>query len=239
MVPDQMYTISEVMEPKKMISHNTNFKQRIQQADIFKLLAACFYKPEAEILIESDLPGTLASLALNISEEAYRGALLMKEAVEKYTIEDLQVEYTRLLIGPFGLLVPPYGSYYLENNKELMGETTSAVSRIYLEAGLSIDDYFKELPDHIALELEFIYYLLISLSNPDVTNDEKYFLRMNNLLAEFYTVYFLPFVKAFTNKLSEKTNNDFYIGLSCYINAIIKDVNILNISPLVSFGFKN
>ncbi len=227
-----MYTISEVMEPKKLISPSHKVKQKLQQADIFKFLAAGFYKPEEEILIENDLPGSIASMALNISGEAYRGALLIKEAVKKYSIIELQVEYTRLFIGPFGLLVPPYGSYYLESNKELMGETTAAVSRIYLEAGLSIDEDFKELPDHIALELEFIYYLLTNLHNPEIVKNEKHFARLKNLLAQFHNVYFLPFIAAFTNKLSENTNNDFYNGLSCCTSAIVKEVNKFDINSV-------
>lgn len=190
------------------------------QADIFKLLAACFYKPEKEVLIDNDLPGTLASLVKNVSDEAYRGSVQMKEAVKKYSIEELQVEYTRLFLGPFGVAVPPYGSYYLEKSGEVMGETTREVMQLYRKAGLAIDEGFTELPDHIAVELEFAYYLVTTINNPDVRDNGKKYDTLIALYTQFQSLYFIPFIRAFSGRLSQETGNDFYLGLAMCLRDI-------------------
>lgn len=200
--------------------HRNNETQQIQ-ADIFKLLAACFYKPEKEVLIDNNLPGTLASLVKNISDEAYRGAVKMKEALSTHPIEDLQVEYTRLFIGPFGVAVPPYGSYYLEKSGEVMGETTQKVMQLYRKGGLTIDQEFTELPDHIAVELEFVYYLLTTMNNAEIRNNGEKYNSLDELYAQFYSMYFIPFIRAFSEKLLQETDNDFYGGLAMCLQDIL------------------
>lgn len=196
------------------------------QADIFKLLAACFYKPEKEVLIDNDLTGTLASLVKDISDKAYRGAMQMKEALKKYSIEELQVEYTRLFIGPFGVAVPPYGSYYLEKTGEVMGETTRDVLTLYRKEGLVIDKEFTELPDHIAVELEFVYYLVTTLNNPGVHDTGKKYDILHALYIQFYSKYFFPFIGAFSNRLLQETDNDFYLELAICLQDISDHTNL-------------
>lgn len=83
----------------------------------------------------------------------------MQESLEAYAEEELAVEYARLFVGPFGLRAPPYGSVYLDNQRSVMGPSTMETIRCYEDEGLARDDEFNELPDHIVVELEFMYYL--------------------------------------------------------------------------------
>ena len=41
-----------------------------------------------------------------------------------------------------------------------MGDSTMEVIKMYEEQGLSMDSEFRNLPDHITVELEFMYYLI-------------------------------------------------------------------------------
>ena len=41
-----------------------------------------------------------------------------------------------------------------------MGDSTMAVLQHYEDAGFEVDEGFRDLPDHIAVELEFLYVLL-------------------------------------------------------------------------------
>jgi len=193
------------------------------QADIFKLLAACFYKPEKEVLIDNDLPGTLVSLVKNVSDKAHRGAMQMKEAVKKYSIEELQVEYTRLFLGPFGVAVPPYGSCYLEKSGEVMGKTTQEIMHLYRKAGLAIDKEFTELPDHIAVELEFVYYLLtnklVLVKTPD---QKKQGIDLDELYNIFTGSYLLPFIQALTNRMFKESTNEYFTGLAICLREIAR-----------------
>lgn len=71
----------------------------------------------------------------------------------------LAVEYTRLFVNAVPRVpCPPYESVYRENTT--MGESTLAVLARYREAGLEVLGSFQDLPDHVAVELEFLHFLL-------------------------------------------------------------------------------
>jgi len=71
----------------------------------------------------------------------------------------LAVEYTRLFItGLPSLACPPYESVYRED--AVMGNSTLEVMKSYSKAGLKVMENFHDLPDHVAVELEFLYYLM-------------------------------------------------------------------------------
>ena len=57
-------------------------------------------------------------------------------------------------------IAPPYGSVYTDDGRRTMGDSTLEAIKIYKDEGLAIDENFKELPDHIAVEFEFMYYLI-------------------------------------------------------------------------------
>jgi TorA maturation chaperone TorD len=80
----------------------------------------------------------------------------------------LKVDYTRLFVGPFKLLAPPYGSVYLENNT-IMGDSTIDVRNWYEKEELAV--VISDAPDHIAMELEFMYYLVTKQTQ--ATNEEN------------------------------------------------------------------
>ncbi len=91
--------------------------------------------------------------------KAVEFALEMDEAILQYSNQELAVEYARLFVGPFELQAPPYGSVYLDEGRRIMGDSTIAVRKMYRDSELNISNDFKEPPDHISAELEFMYYL--------------------------------------------------------------------------------
>ena len=93
---------------------------------------------------------------------------------EEFSAEDpesLLLDYTRLFLGPSHAIAKPYGSVWLEEQTTLMGDSTMAVLALYEEGGFEMDEEFRELPDHIAAELEFLY-LLIYRENEGHRNGE-------------------------------------------------------------------
>ncbi|MDZ7802050.1 MAG: molecular chaperone TorD family protein [Trueperaceae bacterium] len=67
--------------------------------------------------------------------------------------------YARLFLGPFEVRVPPYASWFLETDQGMMGPVAQAAAKAYAAAGLGPADGPRELPDHVAVELEFCYLL--------------------------------------------------------------------------------
>ncbi|MGF1670350.1 MAG: molecular chaperone [Balneolaceae bacterium] len=119
----------------------------------YKLLSACFQIPD------ENLPWYLDELQESV-RVAYPDIFenIPTEMTVLEDFEELKVEYARLFIGPFKLLVPPYGSMYLEDVEHLMANSTLDVLRRYKEE--NIDVAIQEIPDHISIELEFMYYLM-------------------------------------------------------------------------------
>lgn len=74
-------------------------------------------------------------------------------------IERLQYEFSRLFIGPGSPPVPLFESRYRSPDSLLMQETSIAVRDNYLSSGL-ISGGASHIPeDHLAVELEYVYYL--------------------------------------------------------------------------------
>jgi TorA maturation chaperone TorD/ferredoxin len=67
--------------------------------------------------------------------------------------------YNRLFVGPQPPLAHPYESVYRTPNGRLMGDVTMQVVQAYAEAGLALADGRHDMPDHVAVELEFMAYL--------------------------------------------------------------------------------
>lgn len=67
----------------------------------------------------------------------------------------LSREYTRLFVAPRPL-VYPYESMHRDPCPRVMGDFTLDVIRCYREAGFRVSDAWRDLPDHVALELHFM-----------------------------------------------------------------------------------
>lgn len=76
-------------------------------------------------------------------------------------LRNFAVGYNRLFFGPGHVLVPPYESVHMSANGLVMGQAAVDVSRKYREEGLAISPDFKNLPDHVVVELEFMAHLCI------------------------------------------------------------------------------
>jgi TorA maturation chaperone TorD len=176
----------------------------------YRLLSACYYQPSSA-WSEADLFTQLAGVLKVISPEASAAALRMDEAWQKCDLEKLTVDYARLLVGPMALQAPPYGSVYLDGDKQVMGASTVQVLQFYREAGLDLDADFTEMPDHIAVELEFVSYLLQKAAASENGADLKPWLeRGTHFLAGFLT----PWCGQFCAALRSNADNPFYAALA-------------------------
>ncbi|MGZ8198140.1 MAG: TorD/DmsD family molecular chaperone [Burkholderiales bacterium] len=129
------------------------------RADLCRYLAACYYQPALEFA-EEKLFESMVTAASQIDPELAAQARRLGESFVAEGIESLLVDYTRLFLGPTQIVAKPYGSFWLSGEHALMQDSTIAVLNLYREGGFEIDDNFRELPDHIAAELEFLYLLI-------------------------------------------------------------------------------
>lgn len=205
------------MDLQKTILHER------RRGDCYKLLAACFYLPQKRLFAKEKLFKNLTMLLNSVCKDAGVFSAKMEEAISKYSDEELSVEYASLFVGPFELKAPPYGSVYIDRGKRVMSDSTIEVVKMYDQTGLTINDDFKELPDHIAIELEFMYYLihkeLEALERSEQDRGGYY----KKTQEEFLNNFLIQWVPPFCEKIKAGTNNEFYRMLaSCLLNFVTK-----------------
>jgi len=133
--------------------------QAAARADFCRFLAACYYEPAPEFAQEK-LFDSMAAAGELIGVEFASGARRLGMAFAAEGIEDLLVDYTRLFLGPVDARANPYGSVWLGPDGLAMQDSTMAVVGLYEEGGFELSEDFRDLPDHVAAELEFLYLLL-------------------------------------------------------------------------------
>lgn len=138
---------------------NYDLDQGLAREDLCRYLAACYYQPGPEFAEEKVFDSMLAAAA-RLHPDLTAHTRRLGDAFAAESAEDLLLDYTRLFLGPNHIIAKPYGSVWLEQDGPLMGESTVAVLSLYQEGGFDIDEGFRELPDHIAAELEFLYLLI-------------------------------------------------------------------------------
>ena len=191
------------------------------RCDCFRILAACFYQPERDIFLEEETLESLFSQLGRVCPEAGPFAATMKESMLAWNNEDLLVEYSSLFVGPTELKAAPYGSVYLEKGRRVMGDSTMEVNDYYRKMGLTMNKDFKELPDHIAVELEFMYYLAfqeVEALQKGETDKARYFLDAQE---EFSERFMRQWVPVFCDKITQGTDNPYYQSLAGCLSVFI------------------
>ena len=128
--------------------------------ETYKGLSGCYYLPDAGMTRR--LKEMERHLALQDSHTLPHVVLMRSELQIVDNLDSLQSEFARLFVGPYDLPAPPYGSVYLEGERRIMGESTVDASNRYRDSGLTTSESFRDPPDHIAAELEFMYFLVYS-----------------------------------------------------------------------------
>ena len=175
----------------------------------YKLLAHAYYPPGEGLL---ELLGRLRPVLSGL--EPLTTEL---EGMESYLrgladLQELAVEHTRLFPGAVRAEAYPYESMYLDG--KIMGESTQDVLRQYRQAGLQVAEGYKELPDHITAELEFMYYLRRKESIAIERDNREEADRFHLLAQSFLKEHLARWVPHFAERILESTPTPFYRGLA-------------------------
>jgi TorA maturation chaperone TorD len=128
------------------------------RATAYRLLSACFYQPETAFL-EEDVFGQLLEALTVLDDDLGEQADQLGKAFRRANLDELLLDYSRLFLGPFNILAKPYGSVYLDGENVTMGDSTLNAMACYREGKFELAEDFREVPDHVAVELEFLYLL--------------------------------------------------------------------------------
>lgn len=153
------------MSLDQLVDHD----ERLHILNVIELLAAIFRGPDSSgwtMLSEKAVPELAAQPSkttghLTAHIEKLQAVILpMTDCPE--IIDDVLSEYVRLFVaGRGGVVAPPYESCYQGDRPAVMGDAALAMQQRLNEAGLEVDLPSNEPPDHLSLELEYLYHLLV------------------------------------------------------------------------------
>lgn len=202
---------------KDMAQEQARKKDR---AESFRLLSGCYRPPGKDI---ADMVRTLGERALRLDEEISGHVLKMKEELERTSdTTPIAVDFARLFVGPYQLLAPPYGSIYVDAGRKIMGDSTLDVKARYRETGLDVAEDFNDPPDHIAAELEFIYFLILKEMEASNGSDPGKALDWGRKRRDFLRIHLGAWTPEFTDLVEEKAETRFYRNLARTTRALIR-----------------
>ena len=180
--------------------------------DAYKGLAECYHLPNKDLSLRlKDLEQQLSTLG----STAFTYTILMRSEFQgSQDYEKFKIDFAQLFVGPYSLVAAPYGSVYLEGERKIMGNSTIDVEKRYKEAGLIISQNFKDAPDHIAAELEFMYFLVfkeieaIKAEDHDVVSDQL--LKQRSFLQDHIGLW----TTEFAEHIEKDAKTDFYRNLA-------------------------
>jgi len=189
-------------------------------------LARGFTYPDAgwvATLLDGQWPEALAAVLepLGLSAEGVRQAIETLPEELEMALQALQVEYTYLFINAVPHVpAPPYASAYTGQGL-LMGEPAEAALVAYRQAGLALAEDYRDLPDHLAAELEFLAWLgEQALANQESGDEEQagWYLAQQKA---FLSQQMRPWLPAFCQRVEQAARLPFYRELARLVEPLL------------------
>lgn len=184
-----------------------------------RLLSACYYEPGPE-LAEEQVFDAMTLAASRFDPELAVGAQRLAAAFDAEPHGDLLVDYARLFLGPPLPLAKPYGSVWLGDAQGLMLDSSMAVAELYRQGGFELDAEFRDLPDHIAAELEFLYLLLF---RENQASDPAALAQAADLRRHVLHDHLAAWTGAFTATMAEAAETEFYRALAALTHRFVQE----------------
>jgi len=211
---------------------------------IYNTLSFCYVYPDEKVYASIAADEWIREVreALHLLDEknfdeylrAIEQAISGTEEVEQL---GMAREYTRLFINASPhVIAPPYGSFYLEKEGLVSAKTTSEVLRFYHEAGFTLKEDLRDLPDHITHELKFME--MLAGEESQASGNEK--IKLEEIQMNFLSRFILPWVPTFCEKVAEHSRYPFYLHLGNLTKEFINfEKNYLGVPEEPNFRKEN
>lgn len=196
-------------------------EQGAAREDLCRYLAACYYQPGAEFA-EEKVFDSMLDAARRIDPELAAHARRLGEKFRAEGQERLLLDYARLFLGPTQVITQPYGSVWMGPENALMADSSMAVLQLYEEGGFDIAEDFRELPDHIAAELEFLYLLIFQQNQAHRAGDPEALSSATGLRRRFLDEHLGRWVGPFTAAVRAGAQSAFYHELAALTDRFVK-----------------
>jgi TorA maturation chaperone TorD len=187
------------------------------RADLCRLLSACYCEP-TPAFAEERVFDSLRAAGTVIHSDLAEHARKLGIAFAGQEVAELLIDYTRLFLGPIRALAQPYESAW-KAAPQVAGpateqDATRAVREIYEQGGFDLGEDFSDLPDHVAVELEFLYVLLFGQCQAVRASNAAQLADLRALQQRFLDGHLGSWIDAFTQAVEEQAQSTFYRELA-------------------------
>lgn len=207
----------------------------VARSAIYRILSLGFSYPEREILdfLGEGLAGKLKE-ALQLLPETYRESLAPGvkdlESAQAFT-DELEGEYERLFRTE--LLSTPYETEYDPMRSVRKGQELADILGFYRAFGLAPSERRKELPDHIAVELEFMSLLLQKEAYAGLNGWSEKVEVSIDAQRKFLRDHLGAWVFTFCDRVEENSRLDLYLSLAGLLRKFMElELRELGVEPL-------
>lgn len=159
------------------------------------------------------------------SLKVFNAFCIQYENQPEATLEELQSEYTRLLLGPEKLPAYPWESVYVTKERLLFQKSTLEVRDCYRAFGFIPAEYPHVADDHIALELDFLGRLSEMAEKASNQNEKEEVIRFLESKKGFMIRHLLNWVPDFARQMQQSKTNVFYPNAAILLSEFLKKAN--------------
>lgn len=183
------------------------------RADFARLLAACYYEPGPE-LAEERVFDSLQTAAQPIAADLVERAGRLRAAFAAEPLQEVLIDYTRLFLGPVQPLARPYATAWLGGEQSVMQDVAKLALDFYDEGGFSMAEDFRDLPDHVAVGLEFLYVLCFRMAQAQLAGDDAAYRAADGLRRRFLSQYLARWLPPFCESAGAGASTAYYRELA-------------------------
>lgn len=145
---------------------------------------------------------------------------LLNRSEEEF-IDELAVEFSSLFLISPGRLLSPYESVQASKEGQIGGDAASKTLFFYKKAGFTIPEGVSLLPDHFAIELEFMGHLCEreAEATKDLKDTEAWLKK--KMQAEFLKTHIGKWYKPFLSNVEAASEHPFYKEFSSFARAFL------------------
>lgn len=189
---------------------------------VYSFLSAAFSRPpcaeEPEVLRCNEFLEAAAGL---FSGEEALGSLRRHAAAVENTAErrrQARQEFMNLFKVPGGQYVAPYESVFRDTREIagqqvkglLMGQSAVDVQKWYRLAVVEISKEYKDLPDHIGLELNYLAHLCHKEQEFASVGDKARLTRASEMQRDFLAAHVVSWIGAIRDRIYDKSRNTYF-----------------------------
>ncbi len=196
------------------------------RSNVYKFLAINLFNPAEKIFKEKSVILKQAQNSLNELEKTFyfKSIKCLNQLLnEKIDDSNLRIEYTKLFITSYPKVpCPPYESVYRTEDKLTMRKSTLDVLRFYNRFKLNLSEKFKEPPDHVAVEVEFMYFLTLMEAEAWKNGSHVEAYKYLEAEDEFMSKHLATWVSDFCQCVEKNGKIIFYKAVACVLERFVK-----------------